>query len=147
MNHQPPDNSLWTHIGREISNEIYNQIVSDGTLSRARLDVYRAIVDLGVCCAKQVERILGKGRRSTVSARFGELVKLGVIEFVEKREFEGRNHGFYRSTNKKPKDVKLTKSTRLLWAAQDISGKLVAFYERYPDKLPPTTKLLCFKEI
>lgn len=132
---------------REISNLAYQEIKEKGLLSKARFEVYDVIDSFGECCARQVEYALNQRGRSTVSSRFSELVRLGVIHKVAERVFEGQVHGFYSPTGLTPTKKADKAPKRMIWALEDPSGKLTSFFRKYPDQIQSGFKLVAFKEI
>jgi len=81
---------------RETSIEVFNTLEASGVLSDKRLEVFGYIARNPGCTAYDAEETLQPRNRSTVNARFSELVKMGLI-----REIEGEfkvQHGNRRIT-------------------------------------------------
>ena len=76
---------------RETSRAAYHELVSDGTLARSQLEVYRAVVENGPCTsAEAFEAMRSSGRYENPitqsRARFTELRKKGFLIETGKRK-------------------------------------------------------------
>ena len=97
---------------RQTSIDCYNQIKSEGLLSKRRLQVYESIFNYAPCTASEVFN--DKNLKTNQSGRFTELRDLGVI--YEKGErlcrVTGRNVIEWDLTDKLPVNVKKTIKTK-----------------------------------
>ena len=81
---------------RSTSAETYAEVEGSGLLSKKRLEVYHFVSYHPGCTAYDCEEVLKPRNRSTVNARFSELVNRGLI-----REIPGQTkiqHGHKRMT-------------------------------------------------
>ena len=67
---------------RETSLEVYERLEASGLLSKKRLEVFGYVCRNPLCTALDAEEALHPRNRSTVNARFSELVKMGLIREV-----------------------------------------------------------------
>lgn len=100
---------------RETSIEVYNQLKSEGALSRLRWIVYDHIFHNGPVTQRQAVLKLSNRMESngTFSSRFSELEKIGLLQILGKVvcEFTGRKVYQWDVTNKLP--IKLEKEKRI----------------------------------
>jgi len=118
---------------RQTSIDCYNQIKAEGLLSKRRLQVYEAILEYAPCSSSEAIRnanatfgVFG------VSSRFTELRDLGVIyeKGTKKCSVTGRNVIEWDLTDRLPKDIKLTKTTK----KDRINDALEGLRELYKNK-------------
>ena len=97
---------------RQTSIDCYNQIKSEGLLSKRRLQVYESIFNYAPCTASEVFN--DKNLKTNQSGRFTELRDLGVIyEKGEKKcSITGRNVIEWDLTDRLPVNVKKTIKTK-----------------------------------
>ena len=115
---------------RQTSIDCFNQIKSEGLLSKRRLQVYESIFNYAPCTASEVFN--DKNLKTNQSGRFTELRDLGVI--YEKGErlcrVTGRNVIEWDLTDRLPVNVKKTIKTK----NQKINDALDLFRELYKKK-------------
>jgi len=103
-------------ITRQTSIDCYNQIKTEGLLSKMRFKVYEAILKKAPCTSAEVlSTMLSKNSAITSSrARFTELRELGVIYEVQNRQctITGRTSIEWDLTDRLPISVKNTKKTK-----------------------------------
>jgi len=90
---------------RETSIECYNEIKSNGLLTKRRLEVYEAIYNFAPCTASEVFK--ANNLETNQSGRFTELRNLGVIYEVRTRK------------------CNITKRTAIEWDLTDRLPKMV----------------------
>jgi len=81
---------------RQTSIDTYREVEQSGLLSRKRLEVFFYVANHPGCTAYDCEEFLHPRNRSTVNARFSELVRMNLI-----RELPGQEkiqHGHKRMT-------------------------------------------------
>lgn len=76
---------------RKTSVSVYNQIQSEGLLSKMRWRVYAKLYDMGPATAAELAQTFGpsrggRGEAGNVHARLNELVERGVAEVLRERE-------------------------------------------------------------
>ena len=96
---------------KRTSLEVYNKLVSDGTLSRKRLEVAEFIATYGPTYQRKAHKVLGKlskGNSSTYMSRFCELEAMGVITVVGEGvdEDTGNRVKLYDLTGNMPNVIK-----------------------------------------
>lgn len=99
----------------QTSIDCYNQIKSEGLLSKRRLEVYEAILKNAPCTTNEALKDIYSGSHG-VGSRTTELRDLGVIyeKSVRKCRVTGRNVIEWDLTNKLPRKVgKITKKDRI----------------------------------
>ena len=118
---------------RQTSIDCYNQIKSNGLLSKRRLEVYEALLSSAPCTSSEAIR----NAKTTfgvfgVSSRFTELRDLGVIyEKGEKQcSITGRNVIEWDLTDRLPVNIKNTNKTK----KQKINAALNSLRELYKNK-------------
>jgi hypothetical protein len=103
-------------ITRQTSIDCYNQIKTEGLLSKMRFKVYEAILKKAPCTSAEVlSTMLSKNSAITSSrARFTELRELGVIYEVQNRQctITGRTSIEWDLTDRLPISVKNTNKTK-----------------------------------
>jgi len=101
---------------RQTSIDCYNQIKTDGSLSKMRFRVYEAILNNAPCTSAEVlSTMLSKNSAITSSrARFTELRELGVIYEVQNRKctITGRTSIEWDLTDRLPIKIKSSSNTK-----------------------------------
>jgi hypothetical protein len=97
---------------RQTSIDCYNQIKSEGLLTRRRLEVYEAIYNSAPCTASEVFK--EKYLKTNQSGRFTELRELGVIYEKGERKCSvtGRNVIEWDLTDRLPIEIKTSATTK-----------------------------------
>lgn len=92
----------------QTSVEAYHQIKKDGTLAGFQLAVYECILNHGPINIKGASKILNHIPATTVSTRFSELERFGVLEWVEEKpcSITGRKSNFWKISNNLPSKPK-----------------------------------------
>jgi hypothetical protein len=118
---------------RQTSIDCYNQIKSEGLLTKRRLEVYEAIYNNAPCTSSEAlqNSLNGQNVLSQSRARFTELRNLGVIYEKGTRvcRVTGRNVIEWDLTDRLPKKVKerpTTKEERKIYALR----RLTDIYEK-----------------
>lgn len=70
---------------RQTSIDVYHQIESEGLLSQRRWQVYETLYHHGPLTAMETGRLIKSALDHSISPRFAELKRLGVIEEVGRR--------------------------------------------------------------
>ena len=78
-------------MSRKTSVAVYNQIQSEGLLSKMRWRVYAKLYDMGPATAAELAQTFGpsrggRGEAGNVHARLNELLERGVAEVLRERE-------------------------------------------------------------
>ncbi len=118
---------------RQTSIDCYNQIKSEGLLSKRRFEVYEALLSSAPCTSSEAIR----NAKTTfgvfgVSSRFTELRDLGVIYEIRTRECSvtGRNVIEWDLTDRLPVNVKKSNRTK----KHKINDALNSLRELYKNK-------------
>ena len=116
---------------RQTSIECYNQIKSDGSLSKMRFEVYSALLSMGKpSTTREVYQTMNVAKQE--ATRFTELRKLGVIYEVQSRKcnITGRTSIEWDLTDRLPIEIKNTNKTK----KQKVDNALNALRELYKNK-------------
>tara|TARA_B110000908_G_scaffold147429_1_gene179128 strand:- start:303 stop:716 length:414 start_codon:yes stop_codon:yes gene_type:complete len=98
---------------RQTSIDCYNQIKTDGSLSKMRFEVYSALLSMGKpSTTREVYETMNVLKQE--ATRFTELRKLGVIYEVRNRKctITGRTSIEWDLTDKLPLNIKIYKKTK-----------------------------------
>tara|TARA_R110000764_G_scaffold155841_1_gene243768 strand:+ start:454 stop:867 length:414 start_codon:yes stop_codon:yes gene_type:complete len=98
---------------RQTSIDCYNQIKTDGSLSKMRFEVYSALLSMGKpSTTREVYETMNVLKQE--ATRFTELRKLGVIYEVQNRKctITGRTSIEWDLTDKLPLNIKIYKKTK-----------------------------------
>ena len=97
---------------RQTSIDCYNQIKSEGLLTKSRLEVYEAIYNSAPCTASEVFKV--KHLKTNQSGRFTELRELGVIYEKGERKCSvtGRNVIEWDLTDRLPIEIKTSSNSK-----------------------------------
>tara|TARA_R110002126_G_C10344697_1_gene491119 strand:+ start:515 stop:937 length:423 start_codon:yes stop_codon:yes gene_type:complete len=123
---------------RQTSIDCYNEIKTNGLLSKRRLEVYEAILKNAPCTSS--EAMVGNLNYTNVlsqsRARFTELRELGVIyEKTERKcRVTKRNVIEWDLTDKLPKNIKFSNNTK----KNRVNNALNALRELYKNKTTAT---------
>jgi hypothetical protein len=115
---------------RQTSIDCYNQIKSEGLLTKRRFEVYEAIYNSAPCTASEVFK--AKHLKTNQSGRFTELRELGVIYEKGERKcsITGRNVIEWDLTNRLPIKVESRTNTK----KDRVNNALNALRELYKNK-------------
>lgn len=83
---------------RQTSIEAYSKLIDDGIISKKRGDVLLFVAANPGCTALDCEDYYNPRNRSTINARFSELVKMGMIEEVGEKVQHGHKRITYQVT-------------------------------------------------
>ena len=89
---------------RSTSIETYRQIESEGLLSRLRFDVYKVLFNGGPMTQGEVVDRFGGVPRPSITPRFAELERFGVIESIGERpcRVTGRKSMVWQTNDRLP---------------------------------------------
>lgn len=98
---------------RQTSIDIYRQIESEGLLSKRRFEVYKVLFDHGPLTATETARRIPNVMDHSISPRFAELLKHGVVREAGLRKcpVTGRNCIVWAVTNRLP--IRFEKSKKV----------------------------------
>ena len=120
---------------RQTSIDCYNEIKSNGLLSKRRLEVYEAILKNAPCTTNEALKDIYSGSHG-VGSRTTELRDLGVIyeKGIKKCNVTGRNVIEWDLTDKLPNNTKLIKNIK----KNRVNNALNALRELYKNKTTST---------
>lgn len=120
-------------MARQTSINVYNDIISEGLLTKRRLEVYKCLYNSGPLTGAQVATLLRRpgSVSETVRNRITELVKQGVVYEVAEVvcPITGRNVLQFDVTDKRPVDLprqvtRKEKINEIAWKIELIANRV-----------------------